>query len=424
MKEMGRAISIMSTTSTSEKTACDAIWNNARIATLRPSHAGLDIIEGGAIAMRDGKIVFVGTEAELNAHGFYSSQVTDCENRWILPSLIDCHTHLVFGGDRAKEFEMRLDGASYEEIAKAGGGIVSSVRDTREASEEALTAQALKRLDPLLAEGVSTVEIKSGYGLNIESELKMLRVARKLETLRPVRIKTTYLAAHATPADYKGRNLDYINEMVLPGMEAAHAEGLIDAVDGFCEGIAFSIDEMKLVFDKAKALGLPVKLHAEQLSNLGGAKLTATYQGLSADHLEYLDDDGAKALASSGTVAVLLPGAFYTLREKQLPPMDALRKHSTKIALATDCNPGTSPLTSMLLTLNMGATLFKMTVEECLIAATRNAADALGILKETGTLEVGKSADFTLWDIERPAELIYRIGFNPIHSRIFKGRSI
>lgn len=414
----------MSATSKSEKTACDAIWRNARIATLSAGADGLGVIEDAAIAVADGTIVFVGTETELMVRGVTSATTIDCENRWILPSLIDCHTHLVFGGNRAKEFEMRLEGASYDEIAKAGGGIVSSVRDTREASEDALTAQALKRLDTLLAEGVSTVEIKSGYGLNIESELKMLRVARKLEELRPVRIKTTYLAAHATPADYKGRNLDYIHDVVLPGMEAAHAKGLIDVVDGFCEGIAFSVEEIKLVFDKAKSLGLPVKLHAEQLSNLGGAKLTAEYQGLSADHLEYLDEDGAKALADAGTVAVLLPGAFYTLREKQLPPMDALRKHGTKIALATDCNPGTSPLTSILLTLNMGATLFKMTVEECLTGATRNAADALGILAETGTLVVGKSADFTLWDIERPAELVYRIGFNPIHSRIFKGRSI
>ena len=414
----------MSAKTEPQNTACDAIWRNARIATICAEKMGLGVIENAAIAVVGSKIAFVGTEAELDANGFSSAKNIDCENRWILPSLIDCHTHLVFGGDRAKEFEMRLEGASYEEIAKAGGGIVSSVRDTREASEEALTAQALKRLDTLLAEGISTVEIKSGYGLNIESELKMLRVARKLEALRPVRIKTTYLAAHATPSEYKGRNLDYLKEVALPGMEAAHAEGLIDAVDGFCEGIAFSVDEMRLVFDKAKSLGLPVKLHAEQLSNLGGAKLTAEYQGLSADHLEYLDEEGAKALADAGTVAVLLPGAFYTLREKQLPPMDALRKHGTKIALATDCNPGTSPLTSMLLTLNMGATLFKMTVEECLVSATRNAADALSILDETGTLEVGKSADFTLWDIERPAELIYRIGFNPIHSRIFKGRSI
>ena len=414
----------MSAKTDPQNTACDAIWRNARIATICAEKMGLGVIENAAIAVVGSKIAFIGTEAELDANGFSSAKNIDCENRWILPSLIDCHTHLVFGGDRAKEFEMRLEGASYEEIAKAGGGIVSSVRDTREASEEALTAQALKRLDTILAEGISTVEIKSGYGLNIESELKMLRVARKLEALRPVRIKTTYLAAHATPSEYKGRNLDYLKEVALPGMEAAHAEGLIDAVDGFCEGIAFSVDEMRLVFDKAKSLGLPVKLHAEQLSNLGGAKLTAEYQGLSADHLEYLDEEGAKALADAGTVAVLLPGAFYTLREKQLPPMDALRKHGTKIALATDCNPGTSPLTSMLLTLNMGATLFKMTVEECLVSATRNAADALSILDETGTLEVGKSADFTLWDIERPAELIYRIGFNPIHSRIFKGRSI
>lgn len=414
----------MSATTNPNSKTCDRIWRNARIATISPETSGLGLIDNGAIATLDGKIAFIGTGAELDASGLHSEQQIDCDNRWILPSLIDCHTHLVFGGDRAKEFEMRLEGASYEEIAKAGGGIVSSVKNTRAASEDELTAQALKRLDTLLAEGLSTVEIKSGYGLDIETELKMLRVARKLETLRPVRIVTSYLAAHATPGEYKDRNADYIRSVVLLGMEQAHAEGLIDAVDGFCEGIAFSVEEMRLVFDKAKDLGLPVKLHAEQLSNLGGAKLTADYHGLSADHLEYLDDEGAKAMAAAGTIAVLLPGAFYTLRETQLPPMEALRKHGTKIALATDCNPGTSPLTSMLLTMNMGATLFRMTVEECLIASTRHAAEALGVSDVTGSLQRGKSADFTLWDIDRPAELVYRIGFNPIHSRVFKGRII
>ncbi len=252
----------------------------------------------------------------------------------------------------------------------------------------------------------------------------MLRVARRLETLRPVRVLTSYLAAHATPAEYKGRNADYIADVVLPGMERANAEGLVDAVDGFCEGIAFSVEEMRIVFYKAKALGLPIKLHAEQLSNLHGAELAASYGALSADHLEYLDEAGAKALATSGTVAVLLPGAFYTLRETKLPPMQALRDAGADIALATDCNPGTSPLTSLLLTMNMGATLFRMTVDECLTATTRNAAKALGILAETGTLEVGKSADLAIWNIERPAELVYRIGFNPLHARIFKGRTI
>lgn len=401
-----------------------SLWRNARIATLHPSRDGLGIIEDGAIAAQDGRIVFVGPESELPSNLIDQAEAIDCEGRWITPGLIDCHTHLVFGGNRAMEFEMRLNGASYEEIAKAGGGIVSSVRDTRARSEDELVAEALPRLDTLLAEGVSTIEIKSGYGLDIDTELKMLRVARRLETLRPVRVLTSYLAAHATPAEYKGRNADYIADVVLPGMERAHSEVLVDAVDGFCEGIAFSVDEMRVVFDKAKALALPIKLHAEQLSNLHGAELAASYGALSADHLEYLDEQGAKALAASGTVAVLLPGAFYALRETKLPPMQALRDAGAAIALATDCNPGTSPLTSLLLTMNMGATLFRMTVDECLIATTRNAAKALGVLAEAGTLEVGKSADLAIWNIERPAELVYRIGFNPLHARIFKGRTI
>ncbi|MQB21885.1 imidazolonepropionase [Agrobacterium tumefaciens] len=401
-----------------------SLWRNARLATLDPSLDGLGIIEGGAIAVKDGRIVFVGPESELPSNLIAEAETIDCEGRWITPGLIDCHTHLVFGGNRAMEFEMRLNGASYEEIAKAGGGIVSSVRDTRTRSEDELVAEALPRLDTLLAEGVSTIEIKSGYGLDIDTELKMLRVARRLETLRPVRVLTSYLAAHATPAEYKGRSGDYIADVVLPGMERAHHERLVDAVDGFCEGIAFSVEEMRVVFDKAKALGLPIKLHAEQLSNLHGAELAASCGALSADHLEYLDEEGAKALAASGTVAVLLPGAFYALRETKFPPMQALRDAGADIALATDCNPGTSPLTSLLLTMNMGATLFRMTVDECLTATTRNAAKALGILAETGTLEVGKSADLAIWNIERPAELVYRIGFNPLHARIFKGRTI
>ncbi len=401
-----------------------SLWRNVRLATFNPSMEGIGAIENAAIAVRNGRIAFAGAESDLPADLASADETIDCGGRWITPALIDCHTHLVFGGNRAMEFEMRLNGATYEEIAKAGGGIVSSVRDTRALSEEALVAQALPRLDTLLAEGISTIEIKSGYGLDIETELKMLRVARKLETLRPVRIVTSYLAAHATPAEYKGRNADYMTDVVLPGLDEAQAEGLVDAVDGFCEGIAFSVEEMTRVFEKAKQLKLPVKLHAEQLSNLGGAELAASYGALSADHLEYLDEAGAKALATAGTVAVLLPGAFYALREKQAPPVQLLRDAGADIALATDCNPGTSPLTSLLLTMNMGATLFRMTVEECLTATTRNAAKALGLLAETGTLETGKSADFTIWDIERPAELVYRIGFNPLHARIFKGQKV
>lgn len=400
------------------------LWRNARLATFDPSMEGIGAVENAVIAVRGGRIAFAGPENDLPADLAAADEITDCGGRWITPSLIDCHTHLVFGGNRAMEFEMRLNGATYEEIAKAGGGIVSSVRDTRAISEDALVAQALPRLDALLAEGISTIEIKSGYGLAIETELKMLRVARRLATLRPVRIVTSYLAAHATPAEYKGRNADYITDVVLPGLEKAHAEGLVDAVDGFCEGIAFSVEEITRVFEKARQLGLPVKLHAEQLSDLGGAKLAASYGALSADHLEYLDEAGANALAKAGTVAVLLPGAFYALREKQAPPVQALRDAGATIALATDCNPGTSPLTSLLLTMNMGATLFRMTVEECLTATTRNAAKALGLLAETGTLEAGKSADFTIWDIERPAELVYRIGFNPLHAHIFKGQKV
>ncbi|WP_454702522.1 imidazolonepropionase [Agrobacterium burrii] len=400
------------------------LWRNARLATFDPSMEGIGAVENAAIAVRGGRIAFAGPENDLPADLAAADEITDCGGRWITPSLIDCHTHLVFGGNRAMEFEMRLNGATYEEIARAGGGIVSSVRDTRAVSEDTLVAQALPRLDTLLAEGISTIEIKSGYGLDIDTELKMLRVARRLETLRPVRIATSYLAAHATPAEYKGRNADYITDVVLPGLEKAHAEGLVDAVDGFCEGIAFSVEEITRVFEKARQLGLPVKLHAEQLSDLGGTKLAASYGALSADHLEYLDEAGANALAKAGTVAVLLPGAFYALREKQAPPVQALRDAGADMALATDCNPGTSPLTSLLLTMNMGATLFRMTVEECLTATTRNAAKALGLLAETGTLEAGKSADFTIWDIERPAELVYRIGFNPLNARIFKGRKV
>ncbi|MDI7861976.1 imidazolonepropionase [Rhizobiaceae bacterium n13] len=412
----------MSGNNFSERSAGKAtLWRNARLATLDETHGGLGIVESGAIAANGGRIAYVGREADLPAEFAAAGETIDCEGRWITPALIDCHTHLVYGGNRAREFEMRLEGATYEEIARAGGGIVSSVKATNACTVDELVATALPRLDTLLAEGVSTIEIKSGYGLNIEAELRMLEAARRLATLRPVRIVTSYLAAHATPPEYKGRNGDYIAEVVLPGLDAAHEKGLVDAVDGFCEGIAFSPAEIARVFDHAKALGLPVKLHAEQLSDLGGARLAASYGALSADHLEYLDADGAKAMADAGTVAVLLPGAFYTLREKQLPPVKALREAGTRIAIATDSNPGTSPLTSLLLTMNMSATLFGLTVEECIAGATREAARALGLIGDTGTLEAGKSADLALWDIDSPAELVYRIGFNPLHARVFKG---
>jgi len=333
------------------------------------------------------------------------------------PALIDCHTHLVFGGNRAREFEMRLQGATYEEIARAGGGIVSTVAQTRALSEDDLVAQALPRLDALIAEGVATVEIKSGYGLTIADEMKMLRAARKLGEARPVRVVTSWLAAHAVPAEYKDRADAYLDEVALPGLEAAHAQGLVDAVDGFCESIAFSPAQIERVFAKARALGLPIKLHAEQLSNLGGAKLAASFRALSADHLEYLEADGVAAMATHGTVAVLLPGAYYFLRETQAPPVALLRDAGVPIALATDCNPGSSPLTSPLLTMNMACTLFRLTPEEALAGFTRNAARALG-LADVGTIEPGKRADIAIWDVNEPAELAYRIGFNPLHKRI------
>ena len=405
----------------STRKPASGIWRNTRLVTLSETAEGTGLVDHAAVAVVDGRIAYVGPENALPAEFAHSLEATDCEGRVMTPALIDCHTHLVHGGNRAREFQMRLEGAAYEDIARAGGGIVSSVKATNALSVDALVESALPRLDTLLAEGVSTVEIKSGYGLNVPAELNMLRAARKIETLRPVRVVTSYLAAHATPAEYKGRNGDYITDVVLPGLDAAHAEGLVDAVDGFCEGIAFSTAEIARVFDRARALGLPVKLHAEQLSNLGGAKLAASYGALSADHLEYLDAEGAAALARAGTVAVLLPGAFYALREQRLPPVQALRDAGARIAIATDCNPGTSPLTSLLLTMNMSATFFRLTVAECLAGVTREAARALGLLAETGTIEVGKSADLALWNIEDPAELVYRIGFNPLHTRIFRG---
>ncbi len=401
-----------------------SLWRNARLATLREDLPGLGIIEKGAVVCEGGRILYAGPEAELPSWLIEAADITDLEGRWVTPGLVDCHTHIVYGGNRAREFEMRLEGATYEEIARAGGGIVSSVKATNALSVEGLVEAALPRLDTLISEGVTTIEVKSGYGLNIETELKMLRAARALADHRPVRVITSYLGAHATPVEYKGRNQDYISDVVLPGLERARAEGLVDAVDGFCEGIAFSVDEIARVFDKARSLGIPVKLHAEQLSNLGGAKLAASYGALSADHLEYLDEDGAQAMAAAGTVAVLLPGAFYAINEKQKPPVQALRQAGVHIAIATDSNPGTSPLTSLLLTMNMSATLFRLTVEECIAGATREGARALGLLSETGTIEAGKSADLAIWDIESPAELVYRIGFNPLHAHIFKGQRI
>jgi imidazolonepropionase len=399
---------------------CDRIWRHARLATLAPDRPDLGEIEDGVIAGRNGRIVFAGPAA-LAPSDLDAAEIIDCEGRWITPGLIDGHTHLVYGGDRAREFELRLAGASYEEIARAGGGIVSTMTATRVASEAELTAGALPRLDALIAEGVTTVEIKSGYGLALEAELKQLRAARTLGEHRPISILTTFLGAHALPPEFTGDADGYIDEVCARMIPAVAAAGLATAVDAFCEGIGFSPDQTRRVFEAASAHGLRVKLHAEQLSNLHGAALAAEFGALSADHLEYLDEGGAAALAAAGTAAVLLPGAFYFVRETQAPPIDLLRRYGVRIALATDCNPGTSPLTSPLLVMNMAATLFRMTVTECLAGMTREAAHALGLGDETGTLQAGKACDLAIWDIERPAELVYRMGFNPLHTRIWRG---
>ncbi|KQK29868.1 imidazolonepropionase [Bosea thiooxidans] len=404
-----------------ETLACDKLWTNARLATMSPAvEASYGAIEDGVVAARGGRIVYAGPRSEAPA--FQAAETIDCQGRWITPGLIDCHTHLVYGGDRAHEFELRLQGATYEEIARAGGGILSTVKATREASEDALFASADRRLAALIAEGVTTVEIKSGYGLEQQAELKQLRVARRIGRERPVTVRTTFLGAHAVPPEFKGRSGDYTALVAGPILDAVSAEGLADAVDVFCEGIAFSPAETKAVFEAAKAKGLAIKVHAEQLSNLYGAKLAAEMGALSADHLEYLDEDGIIAMAKAGTVAVVLPGAFYFLRETQKPPIELMRKHGVAIALATDANPGSSPLTSPLLVFNMACTLFRVTPEEALAGLTRHAATALGLQDEVGTLEAGKRCDLAIWEIERPAELAYRIGFNPLHTRIWNGQ--
>ena len=393
----------------------ERLFVNCRIATMEAGGEPYGLIEDAALLVRDGRISAVGRREEIGG-----GAAEDLGGRLVTPSPVDCHTHLIFGGDRAREFEMRLEGASYEEVARAGGGIVSTVRATRGASEDALVAAALPRLDALIAEGVATTEIKSGYGLDRETELRCLRAARRLGRERPVRVVTSFLGAHAVPPEHAGRADAYIDEICIPALEAAHSEGLVDAVDGFCEGIAFSPEQIGRLFDKARDLSLPVKLHAEQLSNLGGAALAASYGALSADHLEYLDEAGIAAMARSGTVAVLLPGAFYTLRETQMPPVEALREAGVPIAIATDANPGSSPMFSILLAMNMACTLFRLTPEEALAGATRNAARALG-LKDCGAIAPGLRADLAVWDVAHPAELSYRFGFNPLHRRVFGG---
>ncbi|MGP5231074.1 imidazolonepropionase [Psychrobacter celer] len=379
-------------------------------------------LESAAIGIKDGKIAWVGTYEQIKPHltHYKSDQIKDVHGNWITPGLIDCHTHIVYGGNRSNEFEARLQGASYQDIAAQGGGIVSTVSATRTASEEELFTQSEKRLLSLLREGVTSIEIKSGYGLDLDTERKMLKVARALGDKHHIHVSTTYLAAHALPPEYKDRADAYI-EQVCQWLPILHSEGLIDAVDGFCENIAFSSEQIKRVFDVARSLDLPVKLHSEQLSNIGASALVAEYQGLSSDHLEHLAEDDIKKMATSNTVAVLLPGAFYTLRDTKLPPIEALRKHRVPMAISTDCNPGTSPLTSLLLAMNMGCTLFYLTTEEVLAGATVHAAQALGLAKK-GKIEVGCDADLVLWDIARPADLAYQMGLNPITGIMVEGR--
>lgn len=396
------------------------IFNRCNAATMLAGTDSYGLIEDAAIAVCDGAIVWAGSRTDLPAD-YREWDVTALYGALVTPALIDCHTHLVFGGDRSREFALRLEGASYEEIAKAGGGIRSTVAATRDAGDDALLASALRRVDDLLADGVTVIEIKSGYGLSVEHELRMLRVARAIESHRPVRICTSWLAAHALPPEFDGEADRYIEEVALPGLEQGAADGLIDAVDGFCEGIGFSPAQIRRVFEAARALNLPVKLHAEQLSDLKGAVLTAQFDGLSADHLEYLAEEDVPRLAEAGTVAVLLPGAFYALRETRLPPVETLRKHGVAMAVATDCNPGTSPMSSLRLAMNMACVQFRLTPAEALAGATRHAANALGLGGEYGTIEAGKRADLAVWDAPHPDYLSYWIGGQLLRGRITAG---
>jgi imidazolonepropionase len=392
----------------------DRIFTDVRLATMDPGRPGLGVIEHGVLATHGGRIAFVGSAAEAPA--LDAVETIRCDGRWMTPGLVDCHTHLVFAGDRAAEFEMRLAGASYEEIARAGGGILSTVRATRAADEAELVRQTLPRLDHLIAEGVTTVEVKSGYGLTPEVELRQLRAASQLGHVRDIGIERTLLAAHAVPPEYAGNRAAYVDLVCNEIIPAAAREGLADAVDAFCEGIAFTPAETARVFAAANAAGLRVKLHADQLSDTGGAALAAEANALSADHLEWASEDGIAVMARAGTVAVMLPGAYYVLRDTHTPPVGAFRAAGVPMAVATDCNPGTAPLTSPLLAMNMAATLFRMTVEECLLGITRIGAQALG-RGDLGALVAGRQADLCLWSIERPAELVYRLGFNPLHRR-------
>lgn len=394
------------------------LFSNAQIATM-DGGTPYGLIADGALAVQEGRIAWVGPRGETPGP-YRGQEQVDLGGRLVTPALVDCHTHIIHGGHRAREFEQRLTGVSYEEIARAGGGILSTVTATRAASVEALVESALPRVDALIAEGVATLEIKSGYGLDIETELAMLRAARVIGEQRDLRVMTSFLGAHAVPPEVRDADA-YLGQVCLPALTEAHAEGLVDAVDGFCEGIAFTPAQIGRLFDRAHELGLPVKLHAEQLSHTGGAQIAAAHGALSADHLEYATEADAAAMARSGTVAVLLPGAFYTVRETQAPPVAAFRAGGVPMAVATDCNPGSSPLTSPLLAMNMACTLFGLTPEEALRGMTQSAARALG-LNDRGILRAGNRADLAVWDLGHPAELAYRMGFNPLHRRIVAGR--
>lgn len=400
----------------------DTVWINANLATMTSNGAPYGAIRDAAIATQGDRIVWTGPMAELPGKpDLIAVEVVDLAGKWITPGLVDCHTHLVFGGSRAGEFEQRLQGVSYEEISRAGGGIVSTMTATREATEDDLVTAGLPRLSNLIRGGVTTVEIKSGYGLETAAEMKQLTAARALGKKLPVGVQTTFLGAHALPPEFGGRQREYIDLVIEEMLPAVAASGSADAVDAFCESIGFTTAETEAVFKAAQKFNLPVKLHAEQLSDQGGAALAARFGALSADHLEFISEDGARAMAAAGTVAVLLPGAYYTLRETQLPPVDLFRKHNVPIAIASDFNPGSSPIPSLLLMLNMSCTLFRMTPEEALAGATRHAANALGLEADRGTLAVGKRADLAIWNINQPAELAYWAGYNPLHTLVHDG---
>nr|WP_314542164.1 imidazolonepropionase [uncultured Massilia sp.] len=401
-------------TDTADLPGVDVLFVNARLATL--ADGGYGVVDDAALAVKDGRIAWLGPHAQAPR----AQRVHDCAGMWITPGLVDCHTHIVHAGNRSDEWEARLNGASYEDIARQGGGIMSTVRATRAASEGELLRQSAPRIAALLAEGVTTLEIKSGYGLDLASEATMLRTARRVAATMPVHVHTTFLGAHALPPEYAGRADDYIDALCAHMLPALAEEGLVDAVDAFCERIGFTHHQTARVFDAAQSLGLPVKLHAEQLSDQGGAALAARYGALSADHLEWLSPEGVAAMAHAGTVAVLLPGAYYFLRETRMPPLDALRAAGVPLAVATDCNPGTSPMTSLLLALNMACTLWRLTPLEALRGATVHAARALG-RADIGTLEPGKRADLAIWDIARPADLAYALGANPCRAVVNAG---